>query len=487
MNIKTVRYFVGKMLQVEAALLALPLIVSFIYQESHTQKLAYAGTILMLLVIGSLLSFKKPEPLKIMARDGVVTVALSWILLSFFGGLPFVFTGEIPNVVDAFFETASGLTTTGSSIIPDLSVLAHSSLFWRSFTHLVGGMGVLVFALAILPSHGSESVQLMRAEVPGPVFGKLVSKLAHTAQILYMIYLAMTAVLVIILGVFQVPLFDALLLAFGTAGTGGFGINNAGFSIYANPAAVEWIIGVGMMLFGINFNLYYFVLLGAVKDVIKDEEMRTYVGIVLSFTMIIFTVLTITQTALGVPIRSVFFTVSSIITTTGYSTVDFGLWGVFPHALLLLLMFIGGCAGSTAGGIKVSRIIVYFKSAIAELKRMGQPRRVFVPTMNGKPIDNKMEKSIANYLIVYVLFFLVLLLCVSFEAGDFITAFSSVAATFNNIGPGLGQVGPTSNFSMYSGFNTFVLSIGMIAGRLEIYPIIMLFSPTTMKAFTRRR
>ena len=297
----------------------------------------------------------------------------------------------------------------------------------------------------------------------------------------------MTAVLVIILVVFQVPLFDALLLAFGTAGTGGFGINNAGFSIYANPAAVEWIIGVGMILFGINFNLYYFVLLGAVKDVIKDEEVRTYVGIVLSFTMIIFTVLTITQTALGVPIRSVFFTVSSIITTTGYSTVDFGLWGVFPHALLLLLMFIGGCAGSTAGGIKVSRIIVYFKSAIAELKRMGQPRRVFVPTMNGKPIDNKMEKSIANYLIVYLLFFLVLLLCVSFEAGDFITAFSSVAATFNNIGPGLGQVGPTSNFSMYSDFNTFVLSIGMIAGRLEIYPIIMLFSPTTMKAFTRRR
>lgn len=487
MKRSTVRFLVGRILQVEALLLLFPLLVSFIYQESLRQSASYAGTILLLLILGGLCSFRAPQQMKIMPRDGIVTVALSWILLSFFGGLPFFFSGEIPNLADAFFETSSGLTTTGSSILSDLSLLAHSSLFWRSFTHLIGGMGVLVFALAILPSTGSDSVQLMRAEVPGPVFGKLVSKLTRTAQILYAIYLVMTAILVLILVVVKVPLFDALLLSFGTAGTGGFAINNAGFTIYQQPELVEWIIGVGMMLFGINFNLYYFILLGSIKEVWQDEEARSYVGIIMAATAIIFVFLSVAQANLNVPLRSVFFTVSSIITTTGYATADFGQWGVLPQVILLLLMFIGGCAGSTAGGIKVSRIVIYIKNAIVEIKKMGQPRRVVVPKFNGKNIDSKTESSILNYLVVYVFVFLLILMCVAFEAPDFLTAFSTVAATFNNIGPGLAAVGPTSNFSMYSDINTIILSIGMIAGRLEIYPIILLFSATSLKAFIRKQ
>ena len=483
MQRKTVCYLVGKILQVEALLLLLPLFVSLIYREAFYQQVSYALTIAILVVVGTICTFAKPAQMKIMPRDGIVTVALSWILLSFFGSLPFVFTGEIPNIADAFFETASGFTTTGSSVLSDLSILRHSSLFWHSFTHLIGGMGVLVFALAILPSTGSDSVQLMRAEVPGPVFGKLVSKLAKTARILYAIYIVMTAILVIVLVLVKVPFFDALLLSFGTAGTGGFSVNNAGFMIYPHPEMVEWIIGIGMLLFGVNFNLYYFLLLGSIREVLTDEEVRSYLGIIAFASVAIFASLSIVQSQLELPFRSVFFTVSSIITTTGYSTADFGQWGVFPQVVLLLLMFIGGCAGSTAGGIKVSRVVIYVKNAIAEIKKMGQPRRVIMPKFNGKVVDDKMSSGIANYLLVYVAVFLVLLISVSLEAPDFVTAFSTVAATFNNIGPGLGEVGPTSNFSMYSDFITILLSLGMIAGRLEIYPMILLFSSTSLGAF----
>ena len=281
----------------------------------------------------------------------------------------------------------------------------------------------------------------------------------------------------------KVPFFDALLLSFGTAGTGGFSVNNAGFMIYPHPEMVEWIIGIGMLLFGVNFNLYYFLLLGSIREVLTDEEVRSYLGIIAFASVAIFASLSIVQSQLDVPFRSVFFTVSSIITTTGYSTADFGLWGVFPQVVLLLLMFVGGCAGSTAGGIKVSRVVIYVKNAIAEIKKMGQPRRVIMPKFNGKVVDDKMSSGIANYLLVYVAVFLVLLISVSLEAPDFVTAFSTVAATFNNIGPGLGEVGPTSNFSMYSDFNTILLSLGMIAGRLEIYPMILLFSTTSLGAF----
>lgn len=474
-------YILGKILLVEAMLLLLPVLVGIIYRESLRQIGSYLIVAIILGIFSFLTNLNKPEKLKLYSRDGMAIVALGWICLSFFGAIPLVLTGEIPHIVDAFFEISSGFTTTGSSILPSLSGLAHSSLFWRSFTHLIGGMGVLVFTLAVLPN-ASEYMQLMKAEVPGPVFGKLVSKLSGTARILYGMYLLMTFILFIILCVIKVPVFDAMLLAFGTAGTGGFGINDAGFAIYAYPAAVEWIIAIGMLLFGINFNVYYYMVIGYAKTILKeDEELRFYLGIVLTVTILICFNIFGRYQSIEPMIRNVFFTVASIITTTGYSTANFEEWPIFSNILILILMFIGGCAGSTAGGIKVSRVLIYVKEAIAELKRAAHPGRVVIPTLSRKPLSKIMENQVAHYLMIYIVIFIIILLCVSFEAKDFTTAFTTVAATFNNIGPGFGDVGPQDNFNFYSVWNKLMISIGMIAGRLEIYPIIILFSPQTLK------
>lgn len=474
-------YLVSKLLMIEGLLLLIPLLVGFIYREPWTQLLAYAAVALILILGNFLIGRKVPENLKISAFEGILIVVIGWVLISFFGSLPFVLTGEIPNLFDAFFEVSSGFTTTGSSILTDLSLLRNSSLFWRSFTHFIGGMGFLVFTMAVLPPSASY-VQMMRAEVPGPVFGKLVSRLSDTARILYVIYTVMTAGLIALLVGFKVPVFDAFLLAFATAGTGGFAVRNTGFSLYPNPAAAEWIIGVGMMLFGINFNVFYFILLGKVKEVFKfDEELRYYLIFMFGATALICLNIFKSYEAVEPLVRNVFFSVSSVMTTTGYVTADFGQWPVFSQIILLLLMFIGGSAGSTAGGIKVARVVMYLKSGVAELKRVAQPRRKIIPTFSGKPISSEVESHIANYLLVYILVFIIILLSVSLEAEDFLTAFSSVAATFNNIGPGLGKVGPASNFSHYSNWNKLVLSLGMIAGRLEIYPMILLLAPKTIK------
>lgn len=480
MNKFIIKYILGKLLLVLAALLCAPLLVSLIYQEAIHYIMSYVSVIILLIVIGFLMSYKKPVGIVLRARDGAVIVALSWILLSFFGGLPFVLSGDIPSVVDAFFETASGLTTTGSSILTSLAPLSRSNLFWRSFTHLIGGMGVLVFALAILPND-SGSVQLMRAEVPGPVFGKIVSKVKDTARILYSIYLVMVVIFIGVLCFGGVPLFDAMLLAFGTAGTGGFAINDLGFSIYTNPIFVEYAIAIGMLIFGINFNLYFFMLLGYIKDVLKDEELKYYLLIVLSSVVIIVCSLVNRVPNLEENFRQTLFTVSSIMTTTGYSIVDFNQWPLIAQIILMLLMFLGGCAGSTAGGLKVSRVILMIKEAFAELKRLGHPNRIVTTNFNKKLVSKKDMTKISNYLLVYIIIFVLILCSVAMETNDFTTAFTSVSATFNNIGPGLNGVGPMSNFSFYSDFNKIVLSLGMIAGRLEIYPLIILFAPSTLK------
>ncbi|HFI0463941.1 TPA: TrkH family potassium uptake protein [Streptococcus suis] len=487
MKRRVIVYLLAKILMVEGLLMLLPILIGLIYRESWQQIGAYLFVSVLLFMLAGLGHLMRPQHVNLYNRDGMVIVALGWLLLSFFGALPFVLSGEIPNIFDAFFEISSGFTTTGSSILPKLAPLANSSLFWRSFSHLIGGMGFLVFTLAILPN-SSHYVQLMKAEVPGPVFGKIVSKLSGTARILYGIYLAMTLILIFILILLRVPVFDAMLLAFGTAGTGGFAINDGGFAIYQHAAAVEWVIGVGMLVFGINFNVFYFILIGFAKEVIKtDEEIRYYLGMILGVTVLIFINLQTKVDLAATPIRSVFFTVSSIITTTGYATADFELWPLFSHTLLIILMFIGGCAGSTAGGIKVSRVLIYFKQSIAEVKRAAQSGRVVVPKLSGKPINKIMASKVTNYLLVYILLFLMILVSVSIETQDFTTAFSSVAATFNNIGPGLEMVGPTDNFSFYSNWNKLVLSLGMIAGRLEIYPMIILFSPTTLRQYVFRK
>lgn len=481
MNRRMISFLLGRLLFVEALLLVFPLAISLLYREDTIYPLSYLAVMTMLLLLGMLLGYRKPKGMVLRAREGAVVVGLGWILLSFFGGLPFVFSGDIPSVVDALFETASGFTTTGSSILTKLAPLSKSNLFWRSFTHLIGGMGILVFTLAILPKADSDSVQLMRAEVPGPIFGKITSKISDTVRILYGIYFVMVAIFIGILVIGGVPLYDASLLAFGTAGTGGFAINDAGFSIYSNPVFVEYAIAIGMLVFGVNFNLYFFITLGYIKEVLKDEELHYYLGVVLAAVIGIVTVLAPTWEKLEPTFRNVLFTVSSIVTTTGYATVDFNQWPVFAHIILMLLMFIGGSAGSTAGGIKVSRIVVYLKEAFAEMRRLGHSNRVVSTRFNHKPLPKKDIAKMVSYLQVYLVVFVVLLLAVSVETKDFTTAFTSIAATFNNIGPGLGAVGPMSNFSFYSDFTKIVLTISMIAGRLEIYPIIILFAPSTVK------
>lgn len=486
MNKTIIKYALGRLLLIEALLLCAPLIVSIIYQEHITYISSYLSTIAILGIIGYGISYKRPKGVTLRAREGAVIVALSWILLSFFGGLPFVFSGDIPSIVDAFFETASGLTTTGSSILSSVNALSKSNLFWRSFTHLIGGMGVLVFALAILPNDNGD-VQLMRAEVPGPIFGKIVSRVKDTARIMYSIYLALVALLVIILCLGGVPLYDSLLLSFGTAGTGGFSANDLGFSIYSNPIFVEYAIAIGMIVFGINFNLYFLILLGYFKDVFKDEELKYYLLIIVVSVIAIVVSLLSYIPSLEENFRHTLFTVSSIITTTGYSTADFAQWPIIAQMILFSLMFIGGCAGSTAGGLKVSRIVLAIKESYAELKRIGQPNRVVTTNFNQKLISKKEITKISNYILVYIGCFVILLFSVSIESKDFTTAISSVAATFNNIGPGLNAVGPTQNFSFYSDFNKIMLSLGMIAGRLEIYPMIILFAPTTIKKLLKSK
>ena len=480
MNKRMIGFVIGRLLLLEAMLMVLPLGVSFIYGESLKYKGAYFGVIVLLIAMGLVLSFKSPKNMSIQGREGFVIVALSWILMSAFGALPFVITKEIPSFIDAFFETVSGFTTTGSSIITDLSVISRSNLFWRSFTHLVGGMGVLVLVLAIFPKHSPGSVHVMKAEVPGPTFGKLVSKLSTTARVLYKIYLVMTGIMIVLLMLGGLDWFESSLLAFGTAGTGGFGVRNGSILPY-NSAYVDIVLAVGMLVFGVNFNIYYFILIGKVKEALSNEELKYYLIIVGAAVALIFINISSTYKSMGHALRDIFFTVSSVITTTGFSTADFGKWPVFSQTVLLLLMFFGACAGSTAGGLKISRVIMMAKMFVTEIKQMISPNRVVSIKYEHKPLDSKVKKGVANYFIVYIGIFTVLLLVVSMTTDDFLTAFSAVAATFNNIGPGLGKVGPAFSFADMTDVSKIFLSFGMLAGRLELFPMLILFAPETWK------
>ncbi len=480
MNRKMIVYVIGRILMLEGVLMCLPLLVSFLYGEGMSTKLAFIGTMGILFVLGGILSLKRPENDAVYIRDGIVIVSASWILLSAFGGLPFFLSGEIPSFIDCFFETVSGFTTTGSSIVTDLNTLSHSIIFWRSFTHFVGGMGVLVLALAIFPKIHANSVHIMKAEVPGPTFGKMVSKLSETAKILYKIYVAMTAVLTLLLLLGGMNLFDALTHAFGTAGTGGFGIKNGSVAYY-NSTYIDVVIGIGMLLFGINFNLYYLILIGRAREAFKSEELRWYLMIVVGAVGLIVWNISSSYDSLLRCLRDVFFSVSSVITTTGYTTADFNTWPVFSRTLLLLLMFIGACAGSTAGGLKVSRVVILFKTGIAEIKRVVSPDRMITSSVDGKPLEDRVERSVAVYLAVYCFVFWILVALTCLSVPDFLTGFSAVAATFNNIGPGLEVVGPTGSYAGLTDGTKLVLSFGMLAGRLEIFPMLALFSPALWK------
>ena len=479
MNNKIIRYVLSKILYIEAGFLLSPIIVSFIYRENYSNVLSFLVTIFLLLLSGYLLGYKSDASGAFYEKEGFIIVSLSWILLSAFGALPFVFSGSIPNFIDAFFETSSGFTTTGASILTNVEEVSHSILFWRSFTHLIGGMGILVFALAILPRSNRNS-HIMKAEVPGPVFGKFVAKMSYTARLLYKIYFAMTGILIIVLILVGHPIFDSFVHAFGAAGTGGFGIK-ANSIAYYNSSAVEMILATAMIIFGINFNLYYVILIGKARNGFKSEELRWYLLIVFGSVVLIFFNIRHNYTSYLTAIKDIFFTVSSIISTTGYATVDFGKWPTFSRAILLFLMFTGACAGSTAGGLKISRFIILVKSSILQVRKAINPKRVLSIKVDNKLVGNEVVEEVKSYFVIYIFLVIIFTILISFTVPDFITAFSAVMATFNNIGPGLGIVGPTGNYASLTYFNKIVLSLAMLAGRLEIFPILVLFSSTTWK------
>ena len=476
MNRRMVLYMIGKIMLIEGALLSLPFCVSLIYKESCAS--SFIVTIAVAILAGLVLTKSfKPKKEYFYAKEGFVIVALGWVLMSAVGALPFSLSGEIPNYIDAFFETVSGFTTTGSSVVLDVEAMSKGILFWRSFTHWVGGMGVLVFVMAVVPSSSDRSIHIMRAEMPGPVVGKLVPKASDTAKILYKIYIGITIVEVVLLSIGGMPIFESLLHTFGTVGTGGLGIKADSIASYS--PYLQWVITVFMLICGINFNLFYLLLIKRFKAVFRSEELWVYLGVViLSVVAISFNIYDMYE-SLSEVIRHSAFQVATIITTTGYATTDFNLWPGFSKAILLVLMFIGGCAGSTAGGLKQSRVILLFKMIKREFRHMLHPRSVGVVKFEDKAVNNETINGVGIYLAIYLVCFFVIFLIVSLEPYDFETNFSAVAACINNIGPGFNIVGPTGNYAGYSILSKIVLSIAMLLGRLEIYPILLLLSPAT--------
>ncbi|MBO5396410.1 MAG: TrkH family potassium uptake protein [Clostridia bacterium] len=476
MNKKIVLSILGKILWAEAALLVLPLIVSIIYGNSCIP--AFLITIAVAVIIALPLIFLcKTDNKRIYSKEGFVIVSLAWIIMSVIGCLPFVISGEIPSFFDALFETVSGFTTTGASILTDIEGMSEGLLFWRSFTHWIGGMGVLVFVLALSQELPDRSIHIMRAEMPGPIVDKLVPKAKETAKILYLIYIVLTLAEIVILVLCKMPLFEAVVHTFGTAGTGGFGVKADSMGSYS--PVIQWVIAVFMFIFGINFNLYYLILLKRIRSVFRSSELWVYVGVgVVSCALITFNIYDSCE-GLSEALRLSAFQVSSVMTTTGYATADFNLWPGFSKTLLLILMFMGACAGSTAGGLKVSRVIILVKGMRRELHRLLHPRSVRTLKLEGKRLDEQTLSSANSYLTVYVASVVVIFLLLSIDNFDIETNFSATVACFNNIGPGLGVVGPAGNFSEYSVFSKIILTAAMLLGRLEIFPLLLCFSPAT--------
>ncbi|MCR5486694.1 MAG: TrkH family potassium uptake protein [Lachnospiraceae bacterium] len=478
MNYASIFFILGRLLEVEAIFLAMPALVSLIYGEMDC--LAFLAVAVLCVGTGLLFSRRRPEKFAIYAREGFVTVSLGWIVISALGALPFMITRDIPVFTDAFFETVSGFTTTGASILSDVESLSKGCLFWRSLTHWIGGMGIFVFMIAILPATGSQNMHLLQTESPGPEVGKLVPRLRDTAMILYKIYFAMTLIVIIALLLTGMPLFDSLTLAFGTAGTGGFAIR--GDSIASYSALQQVVIAFGMLMFGVNFNFYYFLTLGkSVKEAFRLEEVRAYLAIVGVSTLLIVVNSWKHFSSAFDALNKSFFQVSSIITTTGYGTADFDQWPTFSKIILVGLMAVGACAGSTGGGIKVSRIQILFKAYRREMNHFIHPRLVRGVRMNGKIVKEETVSGVKGFLATYVMVLFVSVLLISIEGEDIVTNLTAVMATIGNIGPGLSRVGPSLNYGFFSHFSKFVLIFDMLAGRLELYPMLLLFSPATWR------
>ena len=478
MNRKKVFYTLGQLLLLEAVLLMLPALVALIYKEKtgiHFLVTAAVATIaggIMLLVC-------RKRSNVIYAKEGFAIVALTWVFLSAIGALPFFLSNEIPSYVDAFFETVSGFTTTGASILTNVEALSHGMLFWRSFTHWVGGMGVIVFIMAIIPSVSDRSIHIMRAEVAGPIVGKLVPRAKDTARVLYLIYIALTALMFVMLLFGGMGVFDSLIHTFGTAGTGGFGIKADSLASYSPYC--QWVIAVFMILFGLNFNIYYLLLIRRFKSVLKNTELWVYLGIVaVSVTVIGFNIYSIYGNVADTA-RASAFQVASIVSTTGFSTANFDLWPGLSKAILLVLMFLGSCAGSTAGGLKVSRVILLLKMVRNELRHLIVPKSVNSVKLDGKQVDASVLKNAGNYFVLYVFLLGAMFLALSFEPFSMETNFTATVACFNNIGPGFDAVGPAESFAAYTPFSKLVLSFAMLLGRLELFPMLLIFSPKLWK------
>ena len=467
---------IGQIIKLEAVLLVLPRAVSVIYRERCA--LSFLITALASLFVGFAVTLiSKPGNRLIYAKEGFVIVALAWLALSAIGAVPFVLSGEVRSYADAFFETVSGFTTTGASVLTDIEGMSHGLLFWRSFTHWVGGMGVLVFIMAIIPSVCDRSIHILRAEMPGPVMGKLVPKLKQTAKILYLIYIVMTVLEMILLLCGGMSLFDSALHSFATAGTGGFGIK--GDSIASYSPYLQWVIAAFMFLFGINFNIYYLLLVRRFRSVLKSTETWCYIAICLISVSIITGNIYSIYGNLPDSVRASAFQVASLVTTTGFSTADFNLWPGLSKGILLILMFIGGCAGSTAGGLKVSRVVMMIKMIRREFMKMIHPRSVSAVRIEGKKVDDTTLNGVNVYFALYMVIYFAVFLLLCLEPFDFETNFTAVAACYNNIGPGFGAVGPMGSFSGYSAFSKIVLSATMLLGRLEIYPLLFALIPST--------
>lgn len=480
MNYAIVFRLLSYILLCEAALLLLPAATSAIYGEWAVLG-AFLLTAVLCVVFGLLLRLAKPTSKVFYMREGFATTALSWIVISIMGAVPFVLTGCIPDPVDALFETVSGFTTTGASILPAVEGLPRGILLWRSFTHWIGGMGVLVFLLTLLPLTGGSHVNLMKAESPGPQVDKLVPKVQSTAKILYGIYLALTLAQLVFLLAGGMPLFESLLTAFGTAGTGGFGFKNDSFAQFS--PYIQWVVTIFMILFGVNFNFYFLLLLRRFRRAVSSEEVRAYLGIILVSIGIITLNIRSMYSGLGEALRHAAFQVGSIITTTGFSSCDFDLWPTLSKQLLVLLMFVGACAGSTGGGMKVSRILIFHKTVGKELKQAMHPQVVAPVRMDGKLISHETIRTTNVYLCAYLFILVASVMFISLDGFDLVTNFTAVAATLNNIGPGLSQVGPMMNFSGFSSPAKLVLIFDMLAGRLELFPMLVIFLPSAWRKF----
>ena len=477
MNRRMICRVLGLILLCLTALMVLPTIAGLCYGESVSHFLI---TMALSGGAGFLLARVKPYSTIIYAKDGFIVVSLGWILISVFGALPFVLSGDIPNYIDALFETVSGFTTTGASILKNVESLSRGCMFWRLFTHWIGGMGVLVFIMAIMPMSGEHSMHIMRAEVPGPTVGKLVPRVRQTAKILYLIYIAMTLAELLLLLLGGMGFYDALLHSFATAGTGGFSTRATSIAAF-DSAYIEMVIAVFMLLFGINFNLYFLVLIGRWKEALKSEELHWYLGFVAAAVLAMALGISKMYGGLTMALRHAFFYVTSITSSTGFGTVDYVQWPEYCKWIIIMLMFSGACAGSTGGGIKTSRVVMLMKNVACEIRQMAHPRAVTRVQMDGRRVDADCLKAVGSFFASYMLLLIIGTLAVSFDGYDLATNFSAVLSSISNIGPGLSLVGPMGNYSIFSGASKLVLTLIMLIGRLEIFPILVLFSPSTWK------